>query len=384
MKYRDLGKTGLRVSEIGLGSEVFVNSSEADSLKMLDTAVELGINFFDCYNSEPHVRDVLGKGMKGRREKFIVQGQIGSHWVDGQYKRTRQMDEVKTAWEDLLTRFGTDYIDVGMIHYVDEQKDYDEVFGGPFIQFVLDLKAQGKIKCTALGTHNPKIALQAVRTGLIEVIMLSVNPAYDLLPSNENIDAMFEKSTYERQSALNSIDPEREELYRLCEEKGVGLTVMKPYAGGALLDAGESPFGVAMTVPQCLHYCLTRPAVASVLAGARTVEELREAAAYCDLPEEKKEFATLLSSAPAHSFSDKCMYCGHCAPCTVGIDIATVNKFTDLCHVQSMVPETVREHYAALEVKAGSCIACGACETRCPFGVKIVEHMEKAKTVFGE
>lgn len=383
MKYRMLGNTGMKVSEIGLGSEVFVKATEEEGLAMLDAAVKLGINYFDCYNSEPNVRDVIGKGMKGRREKFIVQGQIGSHWVDGQYKRTRQMDEVKAAWEDLLARFQTDYVDVGMIHYVDEQKDYDQVFGGPFIEFVKELKAQGKIRSIGIGTHNPKIALQAVRTGLMEVVMLSINPAYDLLPASEDIDAMFQKETYEAQSALNSIDPEREELYRLCEEKGVALTVMKPYAGGALLDAGESPFGVAMTVPQCLHYCLTRPAVASVLCGAHSVQELEEAAAYCDLPEEKKEYASVLSSAPAHSFKDKCMYCGHCAPCTVGIDIATVNKFADLCTAQNMVPETVREHYAALEHKAGECIACGLCETRCPFGVKIVEHMEKARDIFG-
>ena len=78
------------------------------------------------------------------------------------------------------------------------------------------------------------------------------------------------------------------------------------------------------------------------------------------------------------------MYCGHCAPCTVGIDIASVNKFADLCEVQHMIPETVREHYNALTVKADKCVECGACETRCPFGVKIVEHMRRARDLFGD
>ena len=108
------------------------------------------------------------------------------------------------------------------------------------------------------------------------------------------------------------------------------------------------------------------------------------AAAYCDLPDEKKDFAALLGNTPAHRFKDKCMYCGHCAPCTVGIDIAAVNKFADLCEAQHTVPETVREHYGALNVKAGACVKCGACETRCPFGVKIIEHMKKAQNIFGE
>lgn len=139
-----------------------------------------------------------------------------------------------------------------------------------------------------------------------------------------------------------------------------------------------------MTVTQCLHYCLTRPSVATVLSGARTIDEILESAAYSELPEKKKEFATLLSNAPAHRFKNKCMYCGHCAPCTVSIDIATVNKFVDLCEAQEVVPETVRERYLSLEAKAGTCIECGGCETRCPFDVKVIEHMQKAKGILGQ
>lgn len=382
MNYRTLGRTGLKVSEIGLGSEAFVNQNDAFSQKLIDAAIDAGVNYFDLYNPEPYVRDAFGKAMKGRREKFVMQAHLCSAWIDGQYKRTRKMDEVKAAFADLLARLDTEYIDVGMIHYVDEQKDFDEVFGGEVIKFAQEQKAAGKLRHIGMSTHNPRVAIQAVKTGLIDVIMFSVNPAYDILPPNEDVDTLFEKSTYEQPDVLSSTDPERQELYSLCESEGVALTVMKPYGGGALLDAKESPFGVAMTVAQCLHYCLTRPAVASVLAGAHNVKELLEAAAYCDLPDEKKDYAKLLSSCPAHPFTDKCMYCGHCAPCTVGIDIASVNKFADLCEAQGEVPETVREHYNALSVKAGDCIACGACETRCPFGVKIVEHMQKAQAIF--
>lgn len=384
MNYRALGRTGLKVSEIGLGSEAFVNQSMEFGTALIDTALNAGINYFDLYNPEPYVRDVFGKAMKGRREKFILQAHLCSAWLDGQYKRTRNMDEVRAAFSDLLTRLDTEYIDVGMIHYVDEQKDFDQVFGGEVLSFARELKAAGKIRHLGMSTHNPKVAIQAVKTGEIDVIMFSVNPAYDILPPNEDVDVLFEKSTYEAPDVLSSTDPVRQELYSLCESQGVALTVMKPYGGGALLKAEESPFGAAMTASQCLHYCLTRPGVASVLAGARNEKELLEAAAYCDLPEEQKDYSALLSSCPAHPFTDKCMYCGHCAPCTVGIDIATVNKFADLCEAQGMVPETLREHYDSLETKAGSCIQCGACEPRCPFGVKIIEHMQKAQNIFGE
>lgn len=382
MNYRVLGRTGIKVSEVGLGSEAFVGKDEAFAKDLLDAALEAGINYFDLYNPEPYIRDGFGKAMEGRRDKFVIQAHLCSAWMDGQYKRTREMAAVKEAYDDLFRRIGTDYVDVGMIHYVDEQKDFDQVFGGEVLAYAKELKAAGKIRYIGMSTHNPRVAIQAAKSGEIDVIMFSINPAYDILPPNEDVNTLFEKSTYEAPDVLSSTDPERLTLYGLCESEGVALTVMKPYGGGALLDAGESPFGVAMTVAQCLHYCLTRPGVASVLAGAHTKEELLEAAAYSELPEEEKDFATLLGNTPAHRFMDKCMYCGHCAPCTAGIDIASVNKFADLCEAQRMVPETVREHYNALTAKAGDCVKCGACEKRCPFGVKIIEHMQKAKEIF--
>lgn len=383
MQYRTLGRTGLRAGVIGLGSEAFVNHDDAFAQELIDAAIGAGVNYFDLYNPEPYIRDSFGKAMKGRREKFIMQAHLCSAWIGGQYKRTRDMGEVRAAFADLLARLDTPYIDVGMIHYVDEQKDFDQVFGGEVLAFAKGQKAAGKIRHLGMSTHNPRIALQAAKSGAIDVIMFSVNPAYDILPPNEDVNTLFEQSTYEAPDVLSSTDPERQELYSLCESQGVALTVMKPYGGGALLDAKESPFGAAMTVAQCLHYCLTRPGVAAVLSGSKSVEQLREAVAYCDAADGEKDYAKLLSSCPAHPFTDKCMYCGHCAPCTAGIDIASVNKFADLCEAQGMVPETVREHYAALGKKAGDCIACGACESRCPFGVKIVEHMEKAKALFG-
>ncbi|MCM1326847.1 MAG: aldo/keto reductase [Bacteroidales bacterium] len=383
MNYRILGRTGIKVSEVGLGSEAFVGKDEAFAKELLDAALEAGINYFDLYNPEPYIRDGFGKAMEGRRDKFVIQAHLCSAWMDGQYKRTREMAAVKEAYDDLFRRLGTDYVDVGMIHYVDEQKDFDRVFQGQVLAYAKELKTSGKIRHIGMSTHNPRVAIQAVKSGEIDVIMFSINPAYDILPPDEDVNTLFEKSTYEAPDVLSGTDPERLMLYGLCEDEGVALTVMKPYGGGALLDAGESPFGVAMTVAQCLHYCLTRPGVASVLAGAHTKEELLEAAAYSELSEDEKDFTALLSNTPAHRFMDKCMYCGHCAPCTAGIDIASVNKFADLCEAQRMVPETVREHYNTLTAKAGDCVQCGACEKRCPFGVKIIEHMQKAKEIFG-
>ena len=381
MNYRTLGRTGLTVSEIGLGSEAFVKQTVEDGVALVNAAIGAGVNYFDLFNPEPHVRDVFGLAMQGRREEFIMQAHLCSAWIDGQYKRTRDMDQVKAAFTDLMARLRTDYIDVGMVHYVDEQKDFDQVFGGPVIEFAKEQKAAGHIRHIGMSTHNPRIAIQAVKSGLIDVIMFSINPAYDILPPNEDINVMLDKASYE--TVLSNIDPERQELYSLCESQGVAITVMKPYGGGALLSAEASPFGAAMSVAQCLHYCLTRPGVATVLAGAVNKEELMEAVAYCDAGDAERDYAKLLSSCPAHPFTDKCMYCGHCAPCPKGIAVADVTKFLNLSLAQGGVPETVREHYAALPHGAGECVRCGACETRCPFAVPVMENMAKAAELFG-
>lgn len=78
------------------------------------------------------------------------------------------------------------------------------------------------------------------------------------------------------------------------------------------------------------------------------------------------------------------MYCSHCAPCPKKIDVASVTKFLNLAKAQGTVPETAREHYEVLAHHAGECIRCGACETRCPFGVPIMENMAQAKEIFGK
>lgn len=376
MKYRDLGKTGLKVSEIGLGAEWLERHDKEEVRAVIDCCEEQGINILDCWMAEPNVRSNIGAALKGRREKWIIQGHIGSTWQNGQYVRTREMDKVKEAFADLLARLDTDYIDLGMIHFVDEKAEFERIISGEFMEYVRSLKASGTIRHIGMSTHNPDVAKMAALCGEIEMILFSVNPAFDLMPATEDMEQYF-ADTYDEK--LKGMAPEREELYRLCEQRGVGITVMKGYAGGRLFSAEASPFGVALTPVQCLHYALTRPAVASVMVGYDTPEHVREAAAYETASLEEKDYASVLAKAPYHAYSGQCTYCGHCQPCPVRIDIAMVNKLYDLAAMQEEVPPTVRAHYEALSANASDCIGCGACEKRCPFGVPVVERMGKAK-----
>lgn len=380
MNFRRLGKTDLMVSEIGFGGEWLERHSYEECKAMIDRADELGINILDCWMSEPNVRTKIGKALAGRRERWLIQGHIGSTWQEGQYTRTRDVEKCREAFEDLLTRLQMDYIDLGMIHFIDQEDDWNTAMNGPFIEYVKELKANGKIRHIGMSTHNPLMAKKAAKSGLIEMILFSINPAFDLLPPTDNIDDYFAE---EYQDGLGGIDPVRSELYRLCEEQDVGITVMKPFAGGRLFDVARSPFGVALTPVQCIHYCLTRPAVAAVMAGYDTPEHVEQAVAYEEASDEERSYADILAKAPRHTFGQgECTYCGHCKPCPREIDIAMVNKYYDLAVLHDEAPATVREHYLALGHHADECIGCKACEGRCPFGVKIAERMEKTASLF--
>ena len=381
MLYRDLGNTGYQVSEIGLGCEHLQGMAYEQIEAVVEEAIAQGINIFDIFMSEPNVRSDLGKALQGQRNKVLLQGHIGSAWLNDQYCRTRKPDESKFFFEDFMARLQTDYVDIGMLHYIDAMDDFERVFDTSVLQYALELKEQGVIKMLGMSSHNPSVALRAVNTGLLDVLMFSINPAYDIMPDNTDVHDLFEKDNYS--DSLSGIDPARAELYRACEARGVAITVMKTLAAGKLLRAETSPFGVAMSESQCIHYALTRPGVKSVLIGCRTPEEVRAAVCYEQAGEKERDYSTVLSNTPRYSMKGSCMYCNHCLPCPADINIAEVNKFLDLATVEGQPPMSVTAHYHSLKHHAGECIGCRSCEKNCPFDVHVVERMQQAKKLFG-
>ena len=380
MKYRTLGRTGLKVSEVGLGGEWFNGLSEEESIRIVDAAEQNGVNYIDIFMPQAPTRDHLGAALKGRREKFLIQGHLCTVYEDEQYTRTRDIEKTKRSFEDLLHRLQTDYIDIGMIHYVDSEEDFQTVFGGEIIEYAKELKEKGIVRYLGMSSHNPHIAKKAAETGLIDVLMFSINPAYDLeSPETDIYDLMDFKGMGENGWV---VDEARQELYSYCESAGVAITVMKPLAAGTLLRAEASPFGVAMTVPQCIQYALDRNGVKCVIVGCHSVEEVLQAVCYDQLSEQERSYAHIFASGNQINMTGRCMYCNHCQPCPSHIDIAAVTKFLDLASSQPEVPETVMQHYWSLNATAADCLMCGRCEPNCPFGVKVRENMKKARELF--
>lgn len=381
MEYRTLGRTGIRVSAVALGCEGFMHKTAEEVKADFDFAIAHGVNFVDIYSSNPGLRANIGAALEGRRGEFVVQGHLCTVWENDQYLRTRDLEKTVRSFEEQLRQLRTDYLDVGMIHYVDAEEDLRTVFDGPIIRLAERLKAEGRIRSIGLSSHNPVVARMAVETGLVDVLMFSVNPAYDLQPPSEDVDTLWADESYAR--TLHNIDPARERLYELCERTGVGIDVMKVYGGGDLLSRADSPFGRALTPVQCIEYALTRPAVAAVMVGCKSRAEIEAALAWCGATAAERDYAAAISGLERFSWQGHCMYCGHCAPCSAGIDIAAVNKFRNLAQAQGEIPETVRELYRTLTHHASECIGCGLCEPRCPFGVEIVEAMRRAAERFG-
>ncbi len=376
MIYKPLGNTGLQVSEIGLGAEHLEGKPHETVDAVIGAALDCGINIIDIFMPGAEVRSNLGRALGARRKDVILQGHIGAVLRGGQYARSRDPAECDVYVRDFLERFHTDYIDLGMLHFVDTAEDYAAVFESPFLDYVLSLKKQGVIRFIGASSHDPQTAIRMVRSGVLDMLMFAINPAFDLSPGQNVLERFFQDGQLDELS----LDPARAELYNLCAASGVGITVMKALGAGRLLKQETSALGTALSVPQCISYALDRPAVASVLIGAQRAQEVYEACAYEDTSPQERDYS-ILSRGENPWLGGKCMYCNHCLPCPGQIDIAAVTKYLDMARVSSAA--TVQAHYAALSAHGKDCIGCGSCEQNCPFHIPVRENMRAAAELFG-
>lgn len=380
MEYREIGKTGCKGSVIGLGCEHLDGKPYETVAETISTAMEHGVNLLDVFMPGKEVRANIARAIGNRREQVMVQGHIGSVDIHQQYDISRDMPTVRKYFEDLLRMFG--YIDFGMMFFIDSEEDYQGVFETDFVTYVQNLKQKGDIRHIGFSSHNPAMAKRIVETGVPEMFLFSINAAFDLYPAETNVLAELDNNL--NPAAFQGVDPTRAALYKLCESKGVGITVMKTLGAGKLISPEHTPFVQPMTVAQCIHYALTRPAVASVMLGCSSGAEMLDALRYLDTSDEQRDYSHIYGTL-RNDFRGNCVYCSHCQPCPAQIDIAAVNKYLDIAQLdKAQIPPSIRSHYASLQHGGGECIQCGSCEKRCPFGVPIIQRMSDAARLFAE
>ena len=379
MEYRALGKTGKKVSVIGLGCENIDRTPYEQVREVISAALEHGVNILDVFMPGREIRENIAKALGDRRRQVMVQGHLGSVDIKQQYDISRDLPAVKKYFEDMLRIFGG-YIDFGMMFFIDTEENFRGVFETGFAEYAEHLKKQGDIGHIGFSSHNPETAIKTINTGLPEMLMFSINPAFDMLPSEEYVLDHFEKDF--GSDLFRGLDSKRAELYKLCEQKQIGITVMKSFGAGKLLSKEHTPYAKPLTVPQCIHYALSRPAVASVLPGCRTAAEVHDVMRYFEINDSEKDYTEILKSGQ-NDFRGSCMYCNHCQPCPGDIDIAAVIKYLDIARLDiDNIPSSVRSHYLSLSKGGADCISCGHCESRCSFGVPIIENMSAAARLF--
>ena len=263
MEYRIHPGTGDKIGVIGFGTGPIAEAGEREAAAALTRAYERGVNYLDLAAAGARAFPYVGAALASVRKELFYQVHFGANYESGEYGWTTDLDTVKRQVDWQLKELKTDYIDYGFIHCLDEEKDWRSYQENGVLDYLLEMKKAGVVRHIGLSSHTPELAAKILDTGLVEQMMFSINPAYD----------------YQQGEFAIGGAQERLALYRRCEAERIGISVMKPFSAGQLLDDKTSPFGRALTKVQCIQYALDKPGVLTVLPGIRGLEDMEEALA---------------------------------------------------------------------------------------------------------
>jgi len=349
MLYRELGKTGLTVSAIGLGCAQ-LGSSETDyAVRVVRQALDLGVTYLDLARGYRDAEVKVGLALRASelaRERLVISTKTS--------RRTRE-----DAWREInesLERIGTDYLDNVHLHGLRSSQDIDTRLGpGGAMEALLQARDQGLVRHIGCTSHDPDVLVEAVQRFPFEIILCILN-----LVEREALEA----------------------LIPLCRVRGVAVTVMKPLATGLL---------PARPALKWLLRDSMSPPIACVVPGATTIEEAAENArvGHADpgVSAEEWDQVRALQAEWAHK---RCRVCHRCEPCPAGVPIAmTLGTDVMYDHYRTMgraafavfpwSQEAVERDMAGrTKVMAAieSCTGDRDCEVKCPYGLSIVDMLQ--------
>lgn len=335
MKYKVLGKTGLKISCMGLGGIPIQRTDAAHTKEVVKYLHSQGVNYIDTARGYTVSEEYLGEALDGLRQDFVLATKSMS--------RTRE--EMARDIDISLKNLRTDYIDLYQIHNPNPEALEQVTAPGGALEALQEAKAAGKIGHIGITLHLPQLFDKALEMDWVETIMFPYNIVEDQAS---------------RQIAA-------------CKEKNIGFICMKPLAGGAIDDATLA-----------LRYILKNDAVSVVIPGMASVEEAQQnvSAAEDESPLTLDEQAKM-DKLRKELGTQFCRRCNYCAPCSAGISIPTVFLMEGY-HNRYHLEEWSKARYGAFPKKASDCIDCGVCETRCPYQLPIRQMLKKVKDIFGE
>jgi predicted aldo/keto reductase-like oxidoreductase len=343
MERRKLGKAGLEVGVIGLGTEHLEQKPETMDA-VLRAAVEAGANYVDLLYVEPEYWDTFGPVYRAYRDHLV----LAVHWSSGP---RYDLDYCRETFANVLASVGNDCVEVAMMTMIDDGDRKDKAWREASLEVLHRYQERGQVQFIGGSAHDPIVAAEAVSSGLLDVLMFPIN------------------------MLGHDSEPDRN-LYQACLEHGVSLVAMKPYHGGTLFSVNGQPSGI--TPAQCLHYVFSLP-VSTAVPGPKTVDEWLATLRYLEVPDEEKDYRPVLDTLHDR-LAGQCVYCQHCLPCPEGIEVGWVIWHVD--QVRGGDLDQIREWYSGFQVKALECVECGICVERCPFDVDIMAKLREAVALF--
>lgn len=337
MKYTTLGKTGLRVSVVGLGGIPIQRTDAFGTKAVINACIETGINYIDTARGYTVSEEYLGEALEGRRNKFIIATKSMS----------RDYESMKRDIEISLRNLRTNYIDIYQIHNIKTDEEFVKCFGenGAY-QALFEAKAEGKIGHIGATAHG--------------------------VEAFERLITEFEDQIETFMFPYNIVENQGAELMKKCAEKNIGFIAMKPLAGGNIEDATLA-----------MKYILSNPCCDIAIPGMGDSKEVYENATAAEAgaltDEEKAKCQAIIKELGQHF----CRRCGYCAPCPQGINIPSNFLFANYLRRYGLA-DWAKSRYATLSATAKDCVGCGTCETRCPYELPIREMLKQVAKDMGE